>query len=128
VIEDVFNEYFAGLGLATDPTAFDGRSDYGPFIDIGIPAGGLFTGAEGIKTAAQAAVYGGTAGVAYDVCYHQACDNLSNPNLTALDQMADAVAHAVLTFAMTTSAVNGTDKGKGGGAAEFEFLGSSLKK
>ena len=51
-------------GLATDPTAFDGRSDYGPFIAVGIPAGGLFTGAEGIKTAEQAAVYGGTAGVA----------------------------------------------------------------
>ena len=50
-------------GLATEPTAFDGRSDYGAFIDVGIPAGGLFTGAEGIKTAAQAAIYGGDAGV-----------------------------------------------------------------
>ncbi len=40
---------------------FDGRSDYGPFIAIGIPAGGLFTGAEGIKTPEQAEVYGGTA-------------------------------------------------------------------
>ena len=49
-------------GLATEPTAFDGRSDYGPFIDVGIPAGGLFSGAEGIKTAEEAAVYGGTAG------------------------------------------------------------------
>ena len=46
----VFNGYFASQGLATDPTAFDGRSDYGPFIAAGIPAGGLFTGAEGIKT------------------------------------------------------------------------------
>ena len=34
---------------------FDGRSDYGPFIAVGIPAGGLFTGAEGVKTAEQAA-------------------------------------------------------------------------
>jgi Zn-dependent M28 family amino/carboxypeptidase len=39
-IEAVFNNYFAGQGLATDPTAFDGRSDYGPFIGVGIPAGG----------------------------------------------------------------------------------------
>ena len=38
------------------------------------PAGGLFTGAEGIKTAAEAATYGGTAGLAYDQCYHQLCD------------------------------------------------------
>ena len=54
-IEALFDDYFAGQGLATDPTAFDGRSDYGPFIDGGIPAGGLFTGAEGEKTAEQAA-------------------------------------------------------------------------
>ena len=29
-IEDVFNDYFDSIGLASDPTAFDGRSDYGP--------------------------------------------------------------------------------------------------
>ena len=52
-------------GLATRPTAFDGRSDYGPFIEAGIPAGGLFTGAEGIKTAEETTVFGGTAGQPY---------------------------------------------------------------
>jgi Zn-dependent M28 family amino/carboxypeptidase len=72
VVEDVFLDFFASLGLQTEPTAFDGRSDYGPFIDVGIPAGGLFTGAEGIKTAQEAVIYGGTAGLAYDPCYHQA--------------------------------------------------------
>lgn len=128
VVEDVFLDYFASQGLATEPTAFDGRSDYGPFIDVGIPAGGLFTGAEEIKTAEQAAIYGGTAGIPYDPCYHLACDTYDNNNNTALDQMADATAHAVLTFAMTTSAVNGTDKGKGGGASKFEYQGSLLKK
>ena len=45
-IEHTFAEYFAAKGLALDPTAFDGRSDYKPFIDVGIPAGGLFSGAE----------------------------------------------------------------------------------
>ena len=79
-IEEVFASYFASQGLATEPTAFDGRSDYGPFIAVGIPAGGLFSGAEGVKTAEQAAVYGGTAGVAYDPCYHQACDDINNLN------------------------------------------------
>jgi PA domain len=54
-IEALFNDYFASQGLATDPTAFDGRSDYGPFISVGVPAGGLFSGAEGEKTAAKAA-------------------------------------------------------------------------
>ena len=45
-IEQVFLDWFDSQGLATEPTAFDGRSDYGPFIARGAPAGGLFTGAE----------------------------------------------------------------------------------
>ena len=73
-IEQLFLDYFESQGLATEPTAFDGRSDYGPFIFAGIPAGGLFTGAEGIKTAEEAAIYGGTAGAPYDPCYHLGCD------------------------------------------------------
>ena len=98
-IEEIFTNYFAGQGLASAPTQFSGRSDYGPFIAVGIPAGGLFTGAEGIKTPEQAAVYGGTAGVAYDACYHQACDTINNVNTSALFEMGDAAAHAVLTLA-----------------------------
>jgi Zn-dependent M28 family amino/carboxypeptidase len=110
-IEQVFLKYFADQGLPVEPTAFDGRSDYGPFIAVGIPAGGLFTGAEDIKTPEQVAIYGGTAGEPYDPCYHLACDTYDNNNNEALEQMADAAAHAVYTFAMTTSSVNGTDKG-----------------
>jgi Zn-dependent M28 family amino/carboxypeptidase len=98
-IEALFLEYFASQGLATEPTPFDGRSDYGPFIAAGIPAGGLFTGAEGIKTPAEAAVYGGTAGEQYDPCYHLGCDNITNLSRTALDQMADAAAHVTITLA-----------------------------
>jgi Zn-dependent M28 family amino/carboxypeptidase len=98
-IEDLFNKYFADKGLASDPTPFDGRSDYGPFIAVGIPAGGLFSGAEGIKTAEQAQVYGGTADVAYDKCYHLACDTITNLNTKALSELGDAAAHATLTLA-----------------------------
>lgn len=131
VIEDVFNDYFAAQGLAHEATAFSGRSDYGPFIAVGIPAGGLFTGAEGIKTPDQAATYGGTAGDAYDPCYHLACDTFANVSLTGLDEMTDATAHAVLTFAMTTSSVNGTDKGSTNSTKsvdELEFKGSLVQK
>jgi len=98
LIEQVFVEYFDEMGLASAPTAFSGRSDYGRFIAVGIPAGGLFTGAEGAKTAAEAATYGGTAGQQYDPCYHLACDTYANVSLTGLDQMSDAAAHAVLLF------------------------------
>ncbi|WP_417566556.1 M28 family metallopeptidase [Marinobacter sp.] len=129
-IESVFLEYFEEVSLPVEPTAFDGRSDYGPFIAVGIPAGGLFTGAEGIKTPDEAALYGGTAGEQYDPCYHLACDTFDNISLQALDEMSDAVAHSVLTFAMTTSAVNGTDKGKGLGKIknDMEYRGSRLLK
>jgi Zn-dependent M28 family amino/carboxypeptidase len=129
-IEQVFLDYFAEEDLATEPTAFDGRSDYGPFIAVGIPAGGLFSGAEGIKSAEEAGIYGGTAGVAYDPCYHQACDTFANNNDTGLHQLSDAAAHAVLTFAETTSAVNGTDKGKGKGTwtEAMDYKGGHLRK
>jgi aminopeptidase Y len=112
VIEDKFLEFFDSRGIPTEGTDFDGRSDYGRFIAFGIPAGGLFTGAEGTKSAEQAALWGGTAGVAYDPCYHQACDDLDNVNLFALDTNSDAIAYATLSFAMSTELINGT-KSKG---------------
>ncbi|HLN76238.1 MAG TPA: M28 family metallopeptidase [Nocardioidaceae bacterium] len=110
-IEQLFHNYFASQDLPSEETPFSGRSDYGPFIAEGVPSGGLFTGAEGVKTAAQAAVYGGQAGVAYDHCYHQACDGIGNVNMKAVDEMSDAVAHAVVTYAMSTRDVNGSGKG-----------------
>ncbi len=100
-IEDIFTKYFAGQGLASEPTEFSGRSDYGPFIAVGIPAGGLFSGAEGVKTPEQAAVYGGTAGAPYDPCYHEACDDIRNLSTKALAELGDAAAHAVFTLART---------------------------
>ncbi|HSE08142.1 MAG TPA: M28 family metallopeptidase [Nocardioidaceae bacterium] len=137
-IEDMFHDYFESVGQASAETPFSGRSDYGPFIAAGvdIPSGGLFTGAEGVKTPEQAEVFGGLAGVAYDPCYHQACDALAqdfgsdtakaalyddlaavydlegNVNLAAVGEMADAVAHAVITYAFNTQTVTGGGFGK----------------
>ena len=106
-IEDLFEAFFAARGLPTKGTDFTGRSDYGPFIAVGIPSGGLFTGAEGIKTAQEAETWGGTVGVAYDPCYHQSCDTFANNNDKALDVNSDAMAHAVITYATSTASVNG---------------------
>ena len=100
-IEKIFTDYFVRRGLESEPTAFDGRSDYGPYIDAGIPAGGLFSGAEDEKSDAEAAIYGGTAGVAYDSCYHQACDTITNLNTSALNELGDAAAHA--TYVLTVN-------------------------
>ena len=102
-IEQVFLRYFASQGLAVDPTAFDGRSDYGPFIapEALVPAGGLFSGAEGVKTEEQAAVYGGAAGSWYDPCYHQACDTIANINDKALALNTGAIATAAVVYAFS---------------------------
>ncbi len=128
-IEAVFQKFFADRRQFTAASDFTGRSDYGPFIGTGIPAGGLFTGAEVEKTADDVTKWGGVAGAAYDPCYHQACDSLTperdgadkalyaqlrrayknklfgNVNTFALDTNADAVATAVATFAKDTSSI-----------------------
>jgi Zn-dependent M28 family amino/carboxypeptidase len=91
----------------TGGTDFDGRSDYGPFIAAGIPSSGIFTGAEVIKSELSAALWGGTAGQAYDPCYHQACDDLGNVDRLALDRNSDAIAYATGLYATSTEDVNG---------------------
>jgi Zn-dependent M28 family amino/carboxypeptidase len=111
-IEALFESYYDAVGRPYKGTDFSGRSDYGPFIAVGIPSGGLFTGAEGIKTAAEVALWGGTAGMQYDPCYHLACDTYTNVNLDALGINADGIAYATLQYAMITFAVNG-ERGKG---------------
>jgi Zn-dependent M28 family amino/carboxypeptidase len=99
--EQVLADQLRATGVTPAGTDFDGRSDYGPFIEAGIPAGGLFTGAEEVKTPEQAARWGGEGGKPYDSCYHQACDTLANVDRTALDRNVDALAGAVGRFALS---------------------------
>jgi Zn-dependent M28 family amino/carboxypeptidase len=106
-IEDLFESFYTLRGEPYDDAAFDGRSDYQAFIVNGIPAGGLFTGAEVPKTAEQQAIWGGTAGEQFDPCYHEACDTFANNNNHALAVNADAIAFAILTYAYSTESVNG---------------------
>jgi aminopeptidase Y len=98
-IEKAFEGFYQRRGIPFKGTDFDGRSDYGPFIAVGIPSGGLFSGAEGIKTEEEAALWGGTAGQAYDPCYHQACDNFGNNNAKAFNLNLHSVAAVTLQFA-----------------------------
>ncbi|MEV7004917.1 M28 family metallopeptidase [Streptosporangium sp. NPDC051022] len=98
-IEKLFEKYYDTLRQGHNGTDFDGRSDYGPFIAVGIPSGGLFTGAEGIKTAEEAKLFGGTAGAPYDSCYHQACDTIANISDKALALNTGAIATAAVVYA-----------------------------
>jgi Zn-dependent M28 family amino/carboxypeptidase len=106
-IEDLYESYYTLVGEPYDDTAFDGRSDYQAFIENGIPSGGLFTGAEEVKTEEQEAIWGGTAGEQFDPCYHLACDTFDNVDLHALEVNSDLIAFAQLTFAYSTESVNG---------------------
>ncbi|MEV3969149.1 M28 family metallopeptidase [Streptomyces sp. NPDC050698] len=95
-IEKTFKDYFGGIGVPTEiETEGDGRSDHAPFKSAGVPVGGLFTGASRTMTSAQAAKWGGTAGRAFDRCYHSSCDTTANINDTALNRNSDALAYAV---------------------------------
>ncbi|MCZ0980815.1 M28 family metallopeptidase [Streptomyces diastatochromogenes] len=103
-LEQTFKDYYAGLGIPTEiETEGDGRSDHAPFKNVGIPVGGLFSGADYIKTAAQAQKWGGTSGQAFDRCYHASCDTSANINDTALDRNADAIAYAIWNLSSGTT-------------------------
>lgn len=111
-IEDLFEAFYTAQNIPYDDTAFSGRSDYSAFITVGIPASGLFTGAEVIKTDEQQAIWGGVAGEQFDPCYHLACDTYDNVSVEALDVNVDAVADAMFRLAASTEAINGVKGAK----------------
>lgn len=96
--EKLFEAWYESQGLPYVGSEFNGRSDYGPFLDQGIPCGGLDTGADGIKTDAEVTMFGGTAGIWYDPNYHSAKDNVTNLNLDAFEATGKGIAHAVATY------------------------------
>ena len=143
-LEDLFEVFFTWQDIPYEDSEFSGRSDYQAFILNGIPASGLFTGAEVPKTAEQEAIWGGVAGAAYDPCYHQACDSLDsdavagrpalvydelhadydlvgNVNLDAFGTNMDAIAFAVLSLAYSTEDVNGVPGKKVPGSASLKL-------
>ncbi|NED02049.1 M28 family peptidase, partial [Streptomyces sp. SID6648] len=89
-------EYWTSLGLAPQENVEgQGRSDDYSFQKAGIPTSGYATGASAVKSAAEAAKWGGTAGRSYDPCYHSACDTTSNISATALNRSADGIAYTI---------------------------------
>jgi Zn-dependent M28 family amino/carboxypeptidase len=123
-IEGLFNDWFGSQAQASEPIPFDGRSDYVAFTDAGIPAGGLFTGAEQIKTPEEQALFGGTAGLALDPCYHQACDTVDNLNLKAFGEMKNAAADTLYQLALVKGPIRDGRPIKAKGAnAKKEFRG-----
>lgn len=98
-LEKVFTDYFADIDQPNVGTDFSGRSDYQAFIDNGIPASGLFSGADGTKTAEEAEMFGGTVGEKHDTNYHQPTDTIENVSKESIDIFAPAIGFAVHTLA-----------------------------
>ncbi|KAM0246582.1 hypothetical protein ACHAP5_004707 [Fusarium lateritium] len=98
-IEKDFERFFKTKRLASVPSEFSGRSDYAAFIENGIPSGGLFTGAEQLKTEEEAKKFGGEAGVAYDINYHKAGDTIDNLNKEAFLVNTQAIANSIAKYA-----------------------------
>ena len=100
IIEDVFKKVLRDNDYSYTETIFDGRSDYAGFISLGIPAGGLFSGAEGVMSQIQASNFQGEAGESYDPCYHLGCDTRSNINDDGFTSMVQVVQTVVERIAL----------------------------
>lgn len=104
--EALFEEYYALRGLPSEGTEISFRSDYAQFFLDGIAFGGLFTGAEVLKTPEQAELFGGDAGVAFDPCYHASCDDITNVDETALEINGDAMAFVTSWLSLSTRLID----------------------
>jgi len=102
-VQDLYIQFFNESGLPFTTTGMYGGSDYLPFIESGIPSGGMATGASNHKSADQREVFGGFAGAAFDPCYHQACDTLANISPEAIRQCSGAAAFVLQTLAFESS-------------------------
>jgi Zn-dependent M28 family amino/carboxypeptidase len=98
-IESAFRSYFGARRLPVEQESLGGGSDHAAFAAAGIPVGGLFTGADSIKSAASARRFGGSANFPFDACYHKACDRVANVDVRMLEQMADAAAVVAVRLA-----------------------------
>jgi Zn-dependent M28 family amino/carboxypeptidase len=99
-IQKLYEGYFSTVPAEGRYSNFElsgmsGGSDYFSFLEIGIPAGGLATGAGGLKSEAERIRHGGFANAPYDPCYHQSCDTIWNIGVDLLERMTKSAASFV---------------------------------
>jgi Zn-dependent M28 family amino/carboxypeptidase len=99
--------YLKGAGKTAQDTSFEGRSDYDGFTKAGVPAGGLFSGAEEKMTPDQAKLWDGKADEPFDPNYHKSTDTLDHIDRTSLGIQGAGVAYAVGIYAQDQSGRNG---------------------
>jgi Zn-dependent M28 family amino/carboxypeptidase len=106
-VERTFAGYLNLAGVRPADMPLSRSSDYGAFLTAGIPIGGITTGASQLKSAVQARLWGGQAGVPFDPGYRTPRDGADNVNSDALAITGPAVAFAVGTYAASTDGPNG---------------------
>jgi Zn-dependent M28 family amino/carboxypeptidase len=98
-IESIFLDWYDAKGLDTEPEGLLLPTDSYWTVALGVPTGGLFSGAFDVKTTGEATRYGGEVGVEHDACYHQACDRVDHLNVALYQDLGEAAAHALETLA-----------------------------
>jgi Zn-dependent M28 family amino/carboxypeptidase len=106
-IDRTFVAYLKGAGKTAQDTSFEGRSDYDGFTQAGVPAGGLFSGAEDEMTPEQAKLWDGKANEPFDPNYHKKTDTLDHIDRTSLGIQGAGVAYALGIYAQDQSGRNG---------------------
>jgi Zn-dependent M28 family amino/carboxypeptidase len=94
-IAGLFTSALDRAGLSSNVVELPGGADHASFNNFSIPTGGLFSGANEIKSPEQATLFGGTAGAPEDPCYHLACDRVGNLDPVLLEELARAAAWVV---------------------------------
>jgi Zn-dependent M28 family amino/carboxypeptidase len=97
-LEAAFVNYFNSRGLDVVYLGLGGGSDHYNFALRGIASSLLYTGASGLKTPEEHAMFGGTVGQPHDPCWHMPCDTVSNINQVILLQTAQAMAYVTEYF------------------------------
>jgi hypothetical protein len=106
-VTSLFSSTLRSEGLTIGTLDLSGASDHYPFEQAGIPTGGLFSGANEIKSSIQAQTYGGTADAYFDDCYHRPCDRVDNVDPVLLEQMLRTAAYVTGLLASGEARVQG---------------------
>ena len=100
-LEKLYTDYFDSVDQPYINASVSGRSDYQAFMEAGIPIGGVNSGADEVKTATTAKMFGGEAGKQADTNYHTINDTLENVNVDSVNAIAPSMANASYQLAYT---------------------------
>ncbi len=106
-IERTLAGYLNLAGVRPADIPLQDAGDYRPFLKAGVPVGGVTTGSTQIKSAVQARLWGGRAGVAFDPQNGTPRDGMENVDHRALSITGPALGFAIGTYALSIEGENG---------------------